>query len=379
MNFSYWEKEYFLGKIDFLIVGAGLTGLQTAINLKEKEPKANVVVVDRFAWSLGASTRNAGFACFANVSEIIDDLQNASPQSVYSLIAQRYKGLLKLRDKFGDQNIGYNEKGSTEIFTNENKADLYKSIDSLQAINSILYTELGLDNVFQYSSKSHLPNMIGGITNAFEGQLNTGKLYATIFRFAQLIGIKILGGIEVASWQKVGEVVEVETEQGLSIKTTNLILCTNAFASLLTNEDIEPARGQVILSEKVENLPCEGLHFYDKGFYYWRDIDNRILLGGARNVDINGETSHQIESNETILVELKRFMNEHIFGRETKIEHEWSGIMAMGKTKAKTPVVKQLEPNVLLAARLGGMGVALSANVAEEVVALIYDLVRRGE
>ena len=73
MNFSYWEKEYFLGKIDFLIVGAGLTGLQTAINLKEKEPKANVVVIDRFAWSLGASTRNAGFACFANVSEIIDD------------------------------------------------------------------------------------------------------------------------------------------------------------------------------------------------------------------------------------------------------------------------------------------------------------------
>ena len=266
MNFSYWEKEYFLGKIDFLIVGAGLTGLQTAINLKEKEPKANVVVIDRFAWSLGASTRNAGFACFANVSEIIDDLQNASPQSVYSLIAKRYKGLLKLRDKFGDENIGYKEKGSTEIFTNENKADLYKSIDSLQAINSILYTELGLDNVFQYSSKSHLPNMIGGITNAFEGQLNTGKLYATIYRFAQLIGIKILGGIEIASWQKVGEVVEVETEQGLSIKTTNLILCTNAFASLLTNEDIEPARGQVILSEKVEKLPCEGLHFYDKGF-----------------------------------------------------------------------------------------------------------------
>jgi glycine/D-amino acid oxidase-like deaminating enzyme len=110
---------------------------------------------------------------------------------------------------------------------------------------------------------------------------------------------------------------------------------------------------------------------YDSGYYYWRDIDNRILLGGARNMDVDGETSYDLESNETIITELKRFMNEQIFGREVAIEHQWSGIMGMGKGNKKNPIIKELEPNIYLAARLGGMGVALSAEVAEEVVDLL--------
>ena len=88
-------------------------------------------------------------------------------------------------------------------------------------------------------------------------------------------------------------------------------------------------------------------------------------------MDIEGETSYEIESNETIITELHRFMNEQIFGREVAIEHQWSGIMGMGKDNKKLPIVKELEPNIYMAARLGGMGVALSAEVAEEVVGLI--------
>ena len=93
MNYSYWEKEYVLADIDFLIVGMGLVGLQIAINIKEKNPKAKVVVIDRHAWGLGASTRNAGFGCFANVSEILDDLENDSVENVYATIKKRYQGL----------------------------------------------------------------------------------------------------------------------------------------------------------------------------------------------------------------------------------------------------------------------------------------------
>lgn len=371
MNYSYWEREYFLGTIDYLVVGMGLTGLQTAILIKEKEPKARVVVIDRFAWSLGASTRNAGFACFANLSEIVYDLQNDTPENVYSLIVQRYNGLLKLRSKFGDQNIGYEEKGSIEIFTNTNKANLYECIDSIQAVNSILYREMGLDNVFTYSSKVHLPGMIGGISNGFEGQLNTGKLYSTICNYAQLIGIKLWGGLEVEQWQTTNGSIKISTKQESTLDAKNLILCTNAFTTSQLETDIKPARGQVLLTKPVAKLPCEGLHFFDKGYYYWRDIDNRILLGGARNKDIVGETSYNLELTDPIQNELKRFLNEHIFGQEIEVEYQWSGIMAMGTSKHKTPIIRTIEPNIIHAARLGGMGVALSANVAEEVVSLL--------
>ncbi|MGB0849897.1 MAG: FAD-dependent oxidoreductase, partial [Bacteroidia bacterium] len=144
MNFSYWEHKHLLADIEYLIVGMGLVGLQTAILLKESNPNAKVVVIDRFAWSMGASTRNAGFACFANMSEILDDLESDSPENVYGTIRKRYSGLLKLRNKFKDNLIGYQELGSTEIFTNHNKEYLSNGIDSLQGINTILYNELGL-------------------------------------------------------------------------------------------------------------------------------------------------------------------------------------------------------------------------------------------
>lgn len=370
MNYSYWELKHFLADIDFLVVGMGLVGLQTAIHIKEEEPKAKVVVIDRHSWGLGASTRNAGFACFANVSEILDDLQNDSPENVYRIVRNRYKGLQKLRTKFGDSNLGYAEKGSVEVFTAENKTSLTNGIDSLKSINTILYTELGLDNVFQYRSNANTPRAIGAIHNQFEGQLHTGKMYNSIYQYAQLLGIKLWGGIEVSGWQG-SDIIEVMTKDGLKLHTKNLILCTNAFTSNLLDEDIAPCRGQVIVSEVLDKLPCKGIYNYDKGYYYWRDIDNRILLGGARNLDLSGETSQKFEQNDIILAELKRFMKEYILDREVRIDYTWSGIMGLGNKKQKTPIVKKVDSQIFLAARLGGMGVALSASVAEDVKNLV--------
>ena len=285
MDLSYWEHHYLLKDIDYLIVGAGLTGLQTAINIKETRDKATVVVIDRSPWSLGASTRNAGFACFANISEIIDDLNHHSAESVYQLIAKRYQGLNLLKSKFGENAIGYSQSGSTEVFTNQNRTELAHAIDSLQPINSILFEVLGLDQIFQYSSNSTLPNSCGSISNKFEGQLNAGKLYTTIYNYAAKLEIDILGGLELESWEMINSRVNLKMKGGMSLNSKNIILCTNGFSSELVDEDIIPARGQVIVSEEVKELPCIGPHFFNKGYYYWRDIDNRILLGGARNLD----------------------------------------------------------------------------------------------
>lgn len=367
MNFSYWEHKHLLADIEYLIVGMGLVGLQTAILLKEKNPKAKIVVIDRFAWSMGASTRNAGFACFANMSEILDDLETDSPENVYATIGKRYRGLQKLRKRFSDVLIGYEEIGSTEIFTTQNKEYLSNGIDSLQGINTILYNELGLDRVFTFKSNNPLPNVRGSIYNRFEGQLHTGKLYTAVYEYATQLGVKLYGGLEVIDWTS-GSNIVVSTSQELEIQTKNLILCTNAFTSKITSEEVIPCRGQVIVSEPLDQLPCEGPHFYDSGYYYWRNVENRILLGGARNVDFEGELSIDLITNEKVNSELRRFMNENICGREVDIEYQWSGIMGMGSNTEKTPIIKELESNVIAAVRLGGMGVALSAEIAEEVV-----------
>jgi gamma-glutamylputrescine oxidase len=370
VNYSYWEKEHFFKQADYIIVGMGITGLQTAINLKEKHKKAHIMVVDRHSWGLGASTRNAGFACFANLSELLDDLQHHDAQTAYKLVKDRFVGLKKLRQKFSDKAIGFEATGSKEIFLKANEADLYQAIDSLQGVNTILYEELGLDAVFSYSSKSPTKNGLGTITNAHEGLLNTGKLYTTLYTRAQHLGILLVGGLEVLQWDQTNT-LSVKTKQGIRLSTSNLILCTNGFSHSLVSEDIAPARGQVVVTEKLKVAPENGAFFYDKGYYYWRNIDGRILLGGARNLDKMAEHTTAFGSNAIIVDELKRFLFETILGYEVALEHQWSGIMGMSNNQNKSPILKELEPNVLLAARLGGMGVALSSLVAEEVTNLI--------
>ena len=63
-------------------------------------------------------------------------------------------------------------------------------------------------------------------------------------------------------------------------------------ASLLPNigitAGITPARGQIIVTEPIDDLPWTGCHHFDEGFYYFRNIGNRVLLGGARNQDFDG-------------------------------------------------------------------------------------------
>ena len=60
--FSYWEQQSFTS-YDYVIIGSGIVGLSTAIELKEKFPGATVLILERGLLPTGASSRNAGFAC----------------------------------------------------------------------------------------------------------------------------------------------------------------------------------------------------------------------------------------------------------------------------------------------------------------------------
>jgi glycine/D-amino acid oxidase-like deaminating enzyme len=73
MQLSYWEIKNWFSNVDFTIVGSGIVGLHTAIRLRERFPKAKIILLEKGALPQGASTKNAGFACFGSVSEIIDE------------------------------------------------------------------------------------------------------------------------------------------------------------------------------------------------------------------------------------------------------------------------------------------------------------------
>jgi glycine/D-amino acid oxidase-like deaminating enzyme len=126
----------------------------------------------------------------------------------------------------------------------------------------------------------------------------------------------------------------------------------------------------VLITEPIENLDIRGTFHIDKGYYYFRNIDNRILLGGGRNLDFEGETTTEFGLTENIQNRLEVLLKEVILpNQDVKIEHRWSGIMGMGSSKR--PIVEQISSNVYCGVRLGGMGVAIGSLVGKELADLV--------
>jgi glycine/D-amino acid oxidase-like deaminating enzyme len=108
----------------------------------------------------------------------------------------------------------------------------------------------------------------------------------------------------------------------------------------------------------------------DQGYYYFRNIGDRILFGGGRNLDFKSETTTDFGQTELIQDRLDYVLKNVILPkRDIEIEHRWSGIMGMGPQK--WPIIKQVSDNVFCGVRLGGMGVAIGSIVGRETADLI--------
>ena len=121
MNLSYWEYKTWLTNIDFTIVGSGIVGLNCALSLQRKYPKAKIMVLEKGILPQGASTKNAGFACFGSISEILSDLKQHTEDEVVALVLKRWEGIQLLRKNLGDHNIDFQQHGGHELFLKNDK------------------------------------------------------------------------------------------------------------------------------------------------------------------------------------------------------------------------------------------------------------------
>ncbi|MBV8635832.1 MAG: FAD-binding oxidoreductase, partial [Burkholderiaceae bacterium] len=141
-------------------------------------------------------------------------------------------------------------------------------------------------------------------------------------------------------------------------------------AGLLPNCGIAPGRGQVVVTSPIPDLPWRGTYHMEQGFYYFRNVGQRVLLGGARNLAFDEETTGDMGLTEVIQQALESLLKETILpGRDFAIEHRWAGIM--GFTERGLPEVKMASKRIALGFGCNGMGVALSADIAAETAELL--------
>ena len=138
MNLSYWELKTWLNNVDYTIVGSGIVGLSTALYLKKKRPSSKIVILEKGLFPQGASTKNAGFACFGSLSEILQDLESHTSDEVVELVNQRHQGLQLLRQTLGDEALDYQQLGGYELFLKKDRRLHDRCLQKMQEVNSLL-------------------------------------------------------------------------------------------------------------------------------------------------------------------------------------------------------------------------------------------------
>lgn len=376
MALSFWEQRW-LDKADIVVIGGGLVGLQTATELKNKFQHRKIWVLESSVLGDAASVRNAGFACFGSAGEILDDAERMGLDDALSLYGMRYQGLRKLIEKYGETVIGYENSGGNEIFTNANEFEVVANkIDDLNrgllqfhdasAFRIKDLTKLGM-NIHSQS-----------IFSPLEGAIQSHLLYEAVRKHALSVGIELFSGIHVEhveelpskKW-KLSCSNQGHNSNSFQLVAQKLVICTNGYTRLLLeNEEVMPARGQVLVTKPIPELTFRGIFHADKGYIYFRSLGSRILIGGARNLAFKEEETTESNSNQLLVDSLTDWLEKTIVPyAKVEIEYQWAGIMGM--SNSRLPIIEQRAENMYLGVRMGGMGVALSALVAQKISDLV--------
>ncbi len=377
MNLSHWEYQSFFKDIEVAIIGSGIVGLNAAIALKQAQPNRKIVVLERGIIPSGASTRNAGFACFGSMTELIDDVESMGEEAVWDLVEKRWLGLKGLRQTLGDKQIGYEHRGGFELFRPSERSTYEACLERMPYFNQRLKEIIGESEVFVARGERLSTLGFAGVQelihNQAEGQIHTGKMMKALLDKAKSLDIQVFNGLEISEINTGGSSVDLTTSQGWELKAKQLIVATNGFVrQLLPDLSVRPARNQVWLTQEIPNLPWEGCYHYDKGYVYFRNIGKRVLIGGARNVDPEGETTADFGQSPSIETALKSLLDEVVLPQQPwKLERKWSGILGVGEEKR--PILQTHGLNTVSAVRLGGMGVAIGSWVGKEAAKLLMD------
>ena len=376
MQTSIWEKESFYAPRDIIIAGSGFVGLWCAYFLKKRYPKLSIAVVERGIIPTGASTRNAGFACFGSATELLEDTLNMGEEKMLELVEMRYRGIELIQKIFKSRAIDFEVTGGYELITPDDDSPVRDLQARIKTLNKVLAKTIHKKNVFEFSDKKikkfgfkHVAHLV---ENRFEGYLHSGKLCQALLQLVHEAGVSVLNSMEIKGHERIGEHVVLYTDQQVHLTCTRLLVCTNGFAKQLLPElDIVPARGQILVTSEIPDLKFKGTFHYDGGYYYFRNLGKRVLVGGARNKAMEEETSSEMTTTDTIQREIENFLSTYILpGKEYLITDRWSGIMGMGPEKV--PIIQKVSENIFCAVRLGGMGVALAPVIGERIVNMMF-------
>jgi len=154
------------------------------------------MILERGIIPSGASSRNAGFACFGSFTELESDTSKLGEAEMLELVEMRYRGLEKIRKKFSASRIDYENLGGYELISPGQYPDLNSLRTKIDSLNNRLKEITGRQKTFQLNDSKIKTFGLGGshhlIENKLESQLHSGKLLEALVQLVHSEGVTLL-------------------------------------------------------------------------------------------------------------------------------------------------------------------------------------------
>jgi glycine/D-amino acid oxidase-like deaminating enzyme len=354
---------------DVVVIGAGFSGLSTALHLREAG--VDVAVVEAMEPGWGASGRNNG--------QVIPTLSRPDPEDIVSkhgAVGERFVALLR-------------DSASTlfDVTRRYNIAAEQEQAGWVQPVHSPGRIKIAERRVRQWSkfgapvellSREQVKDMLGsdawfgGFWNRTGGHINPLALSRGLARAAMEQGARIFARSPAQNFERRGNRWLVRTEKG-EISARALVVATNAYSGEFSKSLVPDIAGEVVpilswqmstqpLSDNVRKTIIPGRQAMSDThgeLYFARyDARNRLVTGGA--VIGPGNKAERIKARVTERLQL---LWPQI--GEVSFDHIWNGYVGM--TTDFMPRMHRLGPDAYGWTGCNGRAVALAIALGDQL------------
>ena len=361
---------------DYLIVGAGYTGLSAARKLSEIDSSKKIIIIDAQLAGEGASSRNSGYLVDTTLNDGFTsnkDLQNYNNKvKIYDLGIKAVRRYVKEYQVDCDWNDSGKYFASSKLEDKNRAKSFANLLTNLNFKNKILYKDelkkkLGTSfyNIAVYTN--------GGIL------LNPAKLARSMVDTLSE-NVELYENTQLLNWKKTNNKIECHFSKN-KIITNNIIFCINGFLGSL---NVRKNYSFPITLTASMTRPLNDKEFHSIGSpQEWGVLpirpmgatirltkDKRILIRNTaevRNPNLMNEEDLKERVKLHTLGIKKRFPNLP----DNLIENSWSGIVCRSGNGSQ--IFEKIDKNIYAAGCYNGSGIGVGTFFGEQIALKVFN------
>ena len=337
--------------VDVVVVGAGFSGVATAVELCERGYKVALVESNRIGW--GATGRNGGQIIGGYGSDPSAFSSSIGSEGVKIVESMGSECVQIIKERIEKYNIDCDLKwGYCEVGLKKRHLKSYREWAAEDSAIQIL----DQNEIKEYVNSDLY---LGGYYREDWGHIQPLNLCIGEAKAAEVMGAKIFEQTQITRITY-GENPAVHTDKG-SIRANHVILCGNAYMGNLVpylDARVLPATSCIIATEPLSDEQLQQTMVRDVAVcdsrtaldYYRLSADKRLLFGGLSNYT-------GLEPSNVQAIMHAKMTKVFPSLKNTRIDYSWSG--SMGISVRRMPQIGRIKnSNVLYISGYSGHGVA---------------------